>query len=87
MLGFDVAQSTSFIFGMLPAAGSIKSVNQAQLNSLQNILIKSDIVTGSYQNSQLSNIMCCLIPYTKRCTCFESEHNTYIMNSAMQQNT
>ena len=41
---------------------SLKSKNQAQLNSLQNILVRCDIVTGSYQNSQLSNIIACVTP-------------------------
>ena len=38
------------------------STNQANLNSIQNIYIKCDIVTGSYQNAQTSNIIASVIP-------------------------
>ena len=65
MLGFDLSQgdsSKAFTIGNNPVKTSIKSKNQAQLNSLQNILIKCDIVSGSYQNSQLSNIIACVTP-------------------------
>ena len=48
--------------GGLIAPSYVKSQNQAQLNSLQNILVKCDITTGSYSNSQLSNIICAVTP-------------------------
>lgn len=65
MLGFDISQANSslgYTIGNYPVKASLKSKNQAQLNSLQNILIKCDIVTGSYQNSQLSNVIACVTP-------------------------
>ena len=60
MLGFDVSQGN--LIGNYAVKSSLKSKNQAQLNSLQNILVRCDIVTGSYQNSQLSNIIACVTP-------------------------
>ena len=57
ILGFSKHQ-----IGGLIAHGYIKSENQAQLNSLQNILVTCDITTGSYSNSQLSNIICAVTP-------------------------
>ena len=66
LLGFDISQKDSnSSIGNLPAAGSVKSLNQAQLNSLQNILIKCDAVTGSYLNTQESNVIAS-VPVTKR---------------------
>ena len=62
MLGFDASQATNLVIGMLSSAGSVKSLNQAQLNSLQNILIKCDAVTGSYMNTQESNVVACVTP-------------------------
>ena len=38
------------------------SVNQANLNSVQSIYVKCDIVTGSYDNSRGSNIISSIIP-------------------------
>ena len=65
MLGFDVSQGNPLLNGLIgnyAVKASLKSKNQAQLNSLQNILVKCDIVSGSYQNSQLSNIIACVTP-------------------------
>ena len=57
ILGFSKHQR-----GGLITPSYVKSQNQAQLNSLQNILVKCDITTGSYSNSQLSNIICAVTP-------------------------
>ena len=38
------------------------SINQANLNSVQSIYVKCDIVTGSYDNSRGSNIIASIIP-------------------------
>ena len=57
MLGF----SKSNIGGLI-SAGIIKSAYQAQLNAIQNILIKCDVTTGSYSNSQLTNIISAITP-------------------------
>ena len=57
VLGFSKHQ-----IGGLITPSYVKSQNQAQLNSLQNILVKCDITTGSYSNSQLSNIICAVTP-------------------------
>ncbi len=38
------------------------SETQANLNTVQNYIIKCDITTGSYENSQLSNVIASVIP-------------------------
>ena len=57
ILGF----SKSNIGGLI-SPGIVKSGYNAQLNAIQNILIKCDITTGSYSNSQLTNIISAIVP-------------------------
>jgi len=59
ILGFPASTET---IGNLSAAGYVEGTQQANLNSLQNILISSDIATGSYMNSLNSNIIASVIP-------------------------
>ena len=59
ILGFPASTGT---IGNLSAAGYVEGTQQANLNSLQNILISSDITTGSYMNSLNSNIIASVIP-------------------------
>ena len=40
----------------------IKSTNHAKLNSLQNILVKCDCVTGSYIDGKSSNLIAVITP-------------------------
>ena len=67
LLGFTKEQSDetfSYTIGNLLLKGNIKSAQQAQLNSLQNILITCDAITGSYENSQLADIIASVTPNT-----------------------
>jgi hypothetical protein len=59
MLGFP---ASSGLMGGLIIASWIKSATSAQLNSIQNILVKCDATTGSYSNGQLSNVIACVVP-------------------------
>jgi len=59
MLGFPASSGQ---IGGLIIASWIKSAVSAQLNAIQNILIKCDITTGSYTNSQMSNIISVVVP-------------------------
>ena len=59
MLGFPASSGQ---IGGLIIASWIKSAVAAQLNAIQNILIKCDITTGSYTNSQMSNIISVVVP-------------------------
>ena len=58
MLGFPASM------GVLSSSASLyyRSTNQAQLNSLQNILIKCDITGGSYVNGDQSNVIASVTP-------------------------
>ena len=57
MLGFPNTD-----FGAYATPGDIKGASRAYINSLQNILVKCDITTGSYFNSNFSNIIACITP-------------------------
>ena len=59
LLGFPVGSGA---IGNYSTANYEISVNQANLNSLQSIYVKCDIVTGSYDNSRGSNIIASIIP-------------------------
>ena len=56
ILGFSTSDIT------LSASGYVNGENQANLNTLQTILVTCDVVTDSYFNSQVSNIIAAITP-------------------------
>ena len=62
LLGFPAADGA---IGEYTTASYDISNNQANLNTIQNYNIKCDITTGTYENSQLSNIIASVIPDTQ----------------------
>ena len=56
ILGFAATDIT------LDSSGYVNRGNQAHLNTLQTILVTCDVVTGSYFNSQVSNIVAAITP-------------------------
>ena len=59
LLGFPVGSGA---IGNYSTSNYEISVNQANLNSVQSIYVKCDIVTGSYENSRTSNVLASIIP-------------------------
>ena len=62
MLGFPATSGVAGVIGNLLTVDGVKGSKQAQLNSLQTILVSCNIATDSYINGNMSNVIATFSP-------------------------